>query len=114
MCSLPSVLALALVMSSQAMTPHTPVASLVALTPPTTTPIEPTPMASTCEDGWYLSWVGTIYYSDPGETHEVGSCSITCRQFVDGDFPVFGGGGTCVGVSGPYEYRGDTCCPPRN
>jgi hypothetical protein len=114
MCSLPSVLALALMMSSQAMTPRTPVASLIALTPPTTTAIKPAPMASPCEAGQYESWVGTIYYSDPGKTHEVGSCAITCRQFVDGLLPVFGDGATCSGVSGPYELMGFNCCPPRN
>jgi hypothetical protein len=61
-----------------------------------------------------LAWVGTIYYSDPGETHAVGSCSITCKQYVNGASPVFGGGGTCSGTSGPYEFHGDMDCPCRN
>jgi hypothetical protein len=98
MPAFPAVLALALTMSLPATTPDTPKGVNAAGT-------------QGCHG---LAWTGTIYYSDPQKTHAVGSCSISCREYVNGDAPTFTGGGHCSGVSGPYEFFGDTDCPCRN
>lgn len=42
--------------------------------------------------------LGTLYFSDAGETNWVGQCTITCAQFVRGTGePYPGQGGTCQG-----------------
>jgi hypothetical protein len=108
MYALSGLFALALTMLA-ATTP-----AITSATPATAPAVNAVTKLGTCPSGEFLSWVGTIYYSDPARTEEVGSCAITCRQFVDDDFPTFGGGGTCSGTSGPYELMGFNCCPPRN
>jgi hypothetical protein len=61
-----------------------------------------------------LAWTGTYYFSDAAKTHVVGACSINCRQFVTGSAtPTFTGGGSCSGVSGPYETYTVSTCPCR-
>lgn len=100
MYALPAAIALALTLSAAALAPPATSNGVTASTRSSS--------SSTCQDAW--DWVATIYYSDAAKTQEVGSCSITCRQFVDDDYPVFGGGGTCSGTSGPYMTEGFTMC----
>jgi hypothetical protein len=102
MYALPAVIALALTMSSPTLSPGTAKGANASTSSQT---------VAGCHG---LAWVGTIFYSDPQETQEVGSCAITCKQYVNGAYPDFGGGGTCSGTSGAYEYRGVMDCPCRN
>jgi hypothetical protein len=65
-------------------------------------------MTSGMCDAWYR----TVYFSDKNHTTLVGNCNITCQQYYIGSAePIFGGGGTCTGMSSAFTQRETTSCP---
>ena len=58
-----------------------------------------------------LVQTGTLYYADAGRTQLIGTCTITCAQWVQGvAAPFFGQGGTCQGSDSNFTSGIITTC----